>query len=60
MPYMGASVDEILELRTLMNEALELEESNPYIISKYLLDKDTEEKIMDSDDEYIKPTSDPY
>lgn len=57
---MGASVDEILELRTLMNEALELEESNPYIISKYLLDKDTEEKIMDSDDEYIKPTSDPY
>ena len=37
MPYMGASVDEILELRTLMNEAIELEESNPYVISKYLL-----------------------
>jgi len=43
-----------------MNEALELEESNPYLISKYLLEQNKEEKIQDSDDEYIKPTSDPY
>ena len=60
MPYQGASTDEILELRTLINEALELEESNPYLISKYLLEQNKEEKIQDSDDEYIKPTSDPY
>ena len=60
MPYQGASTDEILELRTLMNEAKELEESNPYLISSYLLSQNKEEKIQDSDDEYIKPTSDPY
>ena len=60
MPFMGASVDEILELRTLINEAMELEESNPFIISNYLQNKNKEERIIDSDDEYIKPTSDPY
>jgi hypothetical protein len=43
-----------------MNEALELQETNPYLISSYLLSQDKEEKIQDSDDEYIKPTSDPY
>jgi hypothetical protein len=43
-----------------MNEAKELEESNPYLISSYLLSQNKEEKIQDSDDEYIKPTSDPY
>ena len=60
MPFMGASVDEILELRTLINEAMELEESNPFIISNYLQNKNKEERIIDSDDEYIKPTADPY
>ena len=60
LPYQGASTDEILELRTLMNEAIELEESNPYLISSYLQSKNKEDKIQDSDDEYIKPTSDPY
>lgn len=60
MPYQGASTDEIFELRTLMNEAKELEESNPYLISSYLLSLNKEEIIQDSDDEYIKPTSDPY
>lgn len=60
MPYQGASTEELLQLRTLMNEAIELEESNPYIKSNYLQSKNTQEKIEDSDDEYIKPVSESY
>lgn len=43
-----------------MNDALDLEEDNKFVVSSYLRSLNKEEKIQDSDDEYIKPSNDPY
>ena len=58
---MGTSVDEILEIRSQVNEAEFLQEDNKFLLAKYFLDKQSgEEPIQDDDDEYIKPQHDPY
>ena len=61
MPYLGTSVDDILEIRNQVNEAQDLEAENKFILAKYFIDKQVmEEPIQDDDDEYIKPQNDPY
>ena len=61
MPYLGTSVDDILEIRNQVNEAQDLEAENKFILAKYFIDKQAvEEPIQDDDDEYIKPQNDPY
>lgn len=39
MPYMGTSVDEILEIRNQVNEAQFLQEDNKFLLARYFLEK---------------------
>jgi hypothetical protein len=59
MPYLGTSVDEILEIRNELNEANDLQDDNKFLISKYFVEKKTGEQgalLQDeSEDDFIKP-----
>ena len=44
MPYLGTSVDDILEIRNQVNEAQDLEAENKFILAKYFIDKQAGEE----------------
>jgi hypothetical protein len=37
MPYIGTSVDDILEIRNQVNEATDIEEENKFLLASYFL-----------------------
>lgn len=59
MPYLGTSVDEILEIRNQVNEAKELQEENKFLQAGYFLNSKSGQGAFnddqEDDDPYIKP-----